>query len=923
MRRLVSSLGYQPWLMTEREVVRTVRTTCHPRARQLAWSCGMCPAFPAYWSILRIPRKPRTLRNDPFESLHLPPALASLRGGSAPPPPPPSSSSLHQRQHATDPRPLVETPTVTSDYLMMSAANEADRPKSTNSMGGRAARTVKQRSSKACQTCRKRKVRCDVTANGGCCTNCRLDRQECILVASRRGRHQRDRRSSMAMATLGDTHSPPMPARPATPSSMSTSTSNVGRASLSVPACVTFEEESDQLPTSNVAGNHRATEQTDTIAYAKHIPLEPSPDLFPYDHSPMSEALPSFIAPLSTRMSPDDLAFIARKGAMTIPEPELRDEILRSYLFSVHPFMPMLDAKPFLHAILKGQRQHQVSLLLFQAVMFAGLHSLPLTVIRRLGFQTTKHARQIFFGRVKCLYDFEVEANDIAVLQSLLLMSSWYGKWDERRHTWHFTGLAYDLARTIGLHREPASKHLSDKDRSFRRRLWWSLYIRDRLLALGTRRPMRISDRDCNVAMLVLEDFDLDPPQDPYVGHSLLQDAEGNTATALMCIELAKLCVLIGNIVSSRYTTLSDQPDVPHSVMMVSRRHEGHDIELQRCETDLSAWFGGLTTNVRQATSSDFLNQPGSCSQVHWSMLHLTYYTAVNVLHRAQALQPSADDPGAQAVQKSSRLKVKDAACNITKLSMSMLRKDQVRYLGTLGVTALVAACLSHLLDVQSAHEDVRDASTFRLHQSLQALGALRGIWRSADAANTFIGSIARKAGVDTLPQATSDLEDTTEFSANSLLGAAVNGQSQTTLQGGSSASTADWSWPNDHGSALFSDSQTSPFTASVQSAIHARRPQTSRDSRGHENMAAIGTSDPLSTAVLSTSDRAAASVERTEARPLADSNTQSIETMFSGPSDPAGDLTIFDWNDELSSVMAMEPTSFNFDFYSNALGSM
>ena len=47
-------------------------------------------------------------------------------------------------------------------------------------------RAVKRRASKACQCCRARKVRCNVTEHGAPCTNCRLDEVECIVSESRR-----------------------------------------------------------------------------------------------------------------------------------------------------------------------------------------------------------------------------------------------------------------------------------------------------------------------------------------------------------------------------------------------------------------------------------------------------------------------------------------------------------------------------------------------------------------------------------------------------------------------------------------------------------------------------------------------------------------------------------------------------------------
>lgn len=49
-------------------------------------------------------------------------------------------------------------------------------------------RRGKKRSSRACMTCRTRKVRCNIVAHGAPCSNCRHDEIDCVLPLSRRQR---------------------------------------------------------------------------------------------------------------------------------------------------------------------------------------------------------------------------------------------------------------------------------------------------------------------------------------------------------------------------------------------------------------------------------------------------------------------------------------------------------------------------------------------------------------------------------------------------------------------------------------------------------------------------------------------------------------------------------------------------------------
>lgn len=270
------------------------------------------------------------------------------------------------------------------------------------------------------------------------------------------------------------------------------------------------------------------------------------------------------------------------------------------------------------------------------------------------------------------------------------------------------------------------------------------------MIALGTRRPMRIHDDEFDVGMLNLEDFDLEPFEETGPGAPIIPPAKENRSTALMCVQLARLCLCIGHVVSSQYTTTRTQADqqIPPTVMVVSRRDEGRAEELERCDRDINEWWQSLSANVQRTGSPAKYSDLHSCSEVHWAVLNITFQTVVNVLHRSHALKPLSDASEAENVQRTSRSKVKESARSLTKLSQTLMSNDQLRYLGLIGVTAIIAAYLSHLLDISSVDEDLRDASTFRLYQSLQVLNEYRKIYASADAAVSFLASVSRKAGV-------------------------------------------------------------------------------------------------------------------------------------------------------------------------------
>jgi len=71
-------------------------------------------------------------------------------------------------------------------------------------------RRLLRRTSRACQICRSRKVRCDAVERGQPCTNCRLDEVKCVFVETERSKKCRTRKSVFKhlSPTLAGQHGP-------------------------------------------------------------------------------------------------------------------------------------------------------------------------------------------------------------------------------------------------------------------------------------------------------------------------------------------------------------------------------------------------------------------------------------------------------------------------------------------------------------------------------------------------------------------------------------------------------------------------------------------------------------------------------------------------------------------------------------------
>lgn len=121
--------------------------------------------------------------------------------------------------------------------------------------------------------------------------------------------------------------------------------------------------------------------------------------------------LPAYIQPLPTCMEEEDMMHLWKKGATVIPEVAFRNELLRSYIEFVHPYLPLLDVHDFLRIVDKGTGEDgRVSLLLFQAVMFAGVAFVDRSYLTAAGYPTRRSARKAFYLRTRvcmlCNYNF-------------------------------------------------------------------------------------------------------------------------------------------------------------------------------------------------------------------------------------------------------------------------------------------------------------------------------------------------------------------------------------------------------------------------------------------------------------------------------------------------------------------------------------
>lgn len=134
---------------------------------------------------------------------------------------------------------------------------------------------------------------------------------------------------------------------------------------------------------------------------------EPRPPFFgSLPQKPAPGELPKFIKPLPAKIGPDEISYLEKKGALNVPRGNLRSEMLRAYVEFVHPYMPLIDLHDFLSIVdRRDGSKGKVSLILFQAVMFAGSAFVDMEHLRAAGYASRKDARKDFFQKTRVSSD--------------------------------------------------------------------------------------------------------------------------------------------------------------------------------------------------------------------------------------------------------------------------------------------------------------------------------------------------------------------------------------------------------------------------------------------------------------------------------------------------------------------------------------
>jgi hypothetical protein len=157
------------------------------------------------------------------------------------------------------------------------------------------------------------------------------------------------------------------------------------------------------------------------------------------------------------------------------------------------------------------------------------------------------------------------ESHPIHNLESMVLLVIYNLRSPSNSGIWYFIGFAMRTAIDLGLHREAHYTRLFPFQSQLRRRLFWSVYLLDRVVAVSLGRPVNIADQDIDVNLPL--DIDDGVRDNDTITKHLVESRQSNmprrTSTLTMWTELVKLKRIESQIQSRIYRV-----DKPTSLLL-------------------------------------------------------------------------------------------------------------------------------------------------------------------------------------------------------------------------------------------------------------------------------------------------------------------------------------------------------------------
>ncbi|KAG0280691.1 hypothetical protein BGZ95_009158 [Linnemannia exigua] len=379
-----------------------------------------------------------------------------------------------------------------------------------------------------------------------------------------------------------------------------------------------------------------------------------------------------------------------------LPSKEQMEVLLNLYFQFMYPFAPMFIRKTFMDDF-RQNRPDLSQILILNAIFSNACWYSDDPALKQ---ESTK-----YFNRAKIILDETYHVSRISTVQALLLMAHHQYATGNYSGGWLYTGMSIRIAQDIGLHRQDV--HVDEPEEAeIRKRLWWSLYMADRLGSAILGRPMTLRDEGFNVQM----------PTDEWIADVLGEDTveypyEPESVISCRLIWSIKLFMQLGKVLDTMHCI---EAEINGSFLAdISRT------QLPQLHNSLTSWFLSLPNELMYTpyTMSPNSNHPPSPPT---ALMHMFYYTTLTILHRPYLRPVNSESIDANFLV-SSRNICTAAATNVCHIADSLMLHGQLRDTCYYGMACLVSAGTVHIHNAITPTPSNRETTRAGLSKTVKA----------------------------------------------------------------------------------------------------------------------------------------------------------------------------------------------------------
>ncbi|KAJ9209436.1 transcriptional regulator family: Fungal Specific TF [Paecilomyces variotii] len=244
----------------------------------------------------------------------------------------------------------------------------------------------------------------------------------------------------------------------------------------------------------------------------------------------------------------------------------------------------------------------------------------------------------MFFNKAMTYFEDAFSCGDMAALEVLMLQVSYSFFNQLGPNTWFLVGVATRMAIGMGLHTSSTYENIPVDVSEYRKRIFWSLYMMDRVVSMALGRPFAMRDEDIDVEIFADVDdenirTDRIVPQDP------LQPSSMQVPRHILA--LRKIASVIGEKVYSQTKARG---------MDQGQRDE----VIRQIHKQLVEWRRSMPFPLPELQGS-------RVPHLSSSWFDLNYYTHVTMLYRPSPLCPILDVPKVKILAESSAMSIRQA----------------------------------------------------------------------------------------------------------------------------------------------------------------------------------------------------------------------------------------------------------------------